>query len=347
MRTLRHPLTVLGLTHASSVMPVVRSSDGASGMVTRSSTPSKLSAEPKRPCVDHAALPVTIPALPLPEPSPTDVPEPSAKLKAATSPIGGGGALLETVTLLAADVVEFPAASLATAVSVCDPLPAVVVSQEMLNAPLTSSAPRFTPSSLNCTPTTPTLSDADADTVTAAETDAPLAGAVNDTVGAVVPPPVLLETVTLLAADVVEFPAASRATAVSVCDPLPIVVVSQEMLYALVISSAPRFTPSNLNCTPTTPTLSDADADTVTAPDTDAPLAGAVNDTVGAVVSPPPPPPDPTVIGTPAEFATPLGSTMYTYAVCPVWNLPRLTVNEIEEPDQAVGICTSRIVDAA
>jgi hypothetical protein len=44
----------------------------------------------------------------LPDASPTDEPEPSAKLYAATSPSGGdgggGGALLETVTVLAADV---------------------------------------------------------------------------------------------------------------------------------------------------------------------------------------------------------------------------------------------------
>ena len=57
------------------------------------------------------------------------------------------------------------------------------------------------------------------------------------------------------------------------------------------MSSAPKLAPSNRNCTPATPTLSAAVADTVTAePDTVAPFAGAVIDTVGTVVSPVPPP---------------------------------------------------------
>jgi hypothetical protein len=50
------------------------------------------------------------------------------------------------------------------------------------------------------------------------------------------------------------------------------------------VSSTPRLAPSNLNWTPTTPTLSVAFAKTVTAvPDTVAPLAGAVIETVGGV----------------------------------------------------------------
>src|ERR1700716_2073602 len=58
------------------------------------------------------------------------------------------------------------------------------------------------------------------------------------------------------------------------------------MLYGLVMSSAPRFAPSNLNCTPATLTLSLADADTVTVlPDTAAPSDGAVIEMVGGVVS--------------------------------------------------------------
>ena len=43
--------------------------------------------------------------------------------------------------------------------------------------------------------------------------------------------------------------------------------------------------PSSWNCTPKTPTLSDAFADTVVDPDTVALFAGAVSETVGAVVS--------------------------------------------------------------
>ena len=87
-----------------------------------------------------------------------------------------------------------------------------------------SSAPRFAPSSLNCTPATPTLSDAVAETVTVPPTVAPPAGAVIDTVGGVVSG---LFTVTVTVVDVVVLPAASRATAVSVCVPLATVVVFQ------------------------------------------------------------------------------------------------------------------------
>ena len=51
------------------------------------------------------------------------------------------------------------------------------------------------------------------------------------------------------------------------------------------MSSPPTLVPSTLNCTPTTPTLSAAVAANDTDPDTVAPAAGAVTDTVGAVVS--------------------------------------------------------------
>ena len=74
----------------------------------------------------------------------------------------------------------------------------------------------FAPSSLNCTPATPTLSETVAETVTAApETVAPVAGAVTETVGGVVS-----AMVTLTAAAVAVLPAVSRVTAVSVCVPM-------------------------------------------------------------------------------------------------------------------------------
>src|SRR5439155_9674857 len=92
-----------------------------------------------------------------------------------------------------------------------------------------SSAPRFAPSTLNCTPTTPTLSDAVAETATAVpDTVAPAAGAVIETVGGVVS---ALLTVTVTAAEVVVLPAASRATAVSVWLPVVAVVVSHGFVY--------------------------------------------------------------------------------------------------------------------
>ena len=71
---------------------------------------------------------------------------------------------------------------------------------------------------LNCTPTTPTLSDAVAVTLMLPDTVAPFAGAVSETVGACVSPPLL--TVTVRAAEVVVLPAASRAMAVNECVPL-------------------------------------------------------------------------------------------------------------------------------
>src|SRR2546425_1040131 len=91
--------------------------------------------------------------------------------------------------------------------------------------------------------------------------------------------------VTVTVADVVVLPAASRATAVNEWLPFDVVVVSHANEYGLVVSSAPRLAPSNVNCTPATPRLSDAFADTVTLVETVAPLAGAVIDTLGGVGS--------------------------------------------------------------
>src|SRR6266545_4752739 len=191
----------------------------------------------------------------------------------------GGVDPVVTVTVTGADVGALPAASRATAVSVWEPSAAVVVSQETLYGLAVTSAPRFAPSSLNWTPTTPALSEALALTVVVPLTVAPLLGVVIATVGAA------LSTVTVTALLVVVLPAASRATAVSVWEPLAAPVVSQETLYGLAVSSAPKFAPSSLNCTPATPTLSDALALTGIVPLTAAPLAGVRIDTVGGVVS--------------------------------------------------------------
>src|SRR6185436_7225910 len=203
---------------------------------------------------------------------------------AVIATVGAVVSALLTVTLTAADVVVLPAASRATAVNVCRPLAVIVVFHVCVWGMAVSSAPRLMPSSLNCTPATPTLSVAVAEIVTAVpDTVAPAAGAVIATVGAVVS---ALLTVTLTAADVVVLPAASRATAVNVCRPFAVVVVFQVCVWGLAVSSAPRLMPSSLNCTPATPTLSVAVAEIVTAvPDTVAPAAGAVIATVGAVVS--------------------------------------------------------------
>src|SRR5438552_966256 len=106
----------------------------------------------------------------------------------------------------------------------------------------------------------------------------PLAGVKPVIVGA-------FTTVTLTAAEVAVLPAASRAKAVRVCAPALAVVVSQETEDGAAVSSAPKLAPSSLNCTPTTPTLSVALAETVTVPVTVAPAAGAVMETAGEVVS--------------------------------------------------------------
>src|SRR5918996_962730 len=70
---------------------------------------------------------------------------------------------------------------------------------------------------------TATLSEAEAATVTGPETVRPETGDVMETVGAVVS----LKTVTVICAEVARLPAASRATAVRVWEPLPALVVFQ------------------------------------------------------------------------------------------------------------------------
>src|ERR1017187_5977927 len=66
------------------------------------------------------------------------------------------------------------------------------------------------------------------------------------------------------------FPPLSVAIAVSECNPLVYLVVSQLALYGRMVTGDPRFVPSTWNCTPVT--LSDPEAaaveDTVTIPDT-------------------------------------------------------------------------------
>src|SRR5437773_9163624 len=91
------------------------------------------------------------------------------------------------------------------------------------------------------------------------------------------------DTVTVTGDEVVRLPAASRAVAVRVCEPLPTVVVFQEIEYGDDVSSEPILAPSTRNCTPATPTLSEAEALTVTDPDTVAPDAGALMLTAGGV----------------------------------------------------------------
>src|SRR5882672_308187 len=179
----------------------------------------------------------------------------SVSSKRAPDPAGGGGggALLATVTVTGAEVVWLPAASRAMAVMVCDPSVAVAVFHETEYGGVVASALPLTPlSKRNCTPTTPTLSAASAVTLIVSWTVAPEAGDVMLTVGGVVSAGggALLATVTVTGAEVNDSPSRpSRATAVSVCVPLPAVVVFEVIEYGAEVSRAPRSAPSSWNCT--------------------------------------------------------------------------------------------------
>src|SRR5438552_15566342 len=67
--------------------------------------------------------------------------------------------------------------------------------------------------------------------------------------------------------------------------PFAAVDVSQVTAYGATVSSEPRFAPSSTNCTPATPTLSPALAETVIEPLTVVAFVGAVSVTDGGVVS--------------------------------------------------------------
>src|SRR4051794_2014753 len=88
----------LGLTHASSVAAVVRSSEFASATVTQSLTPSKDSAPPYLPPVAHVG-PDSVPLLPDGDASLADVPLVSLKPSASTG--AAPAVTLLTVTLTA------------------------------------------------------------------------------------------------------------------------------------------------------------------------------------------------------------------------------------------------------
>src|SRR4026209_317521 len=72
-----------GLTHASSVIPDVSRSDGASGMVTIAFEPLNTRAFPNFPAVVHCALAI-VPVFAWPDRSPTLEPAPSSNEYAAT-----------------------------------------------------------------------------------------------------------------------------------------------------------------------------------------------------------------------------------------------------------------------
>jgi hypothetical protein len=121
----------------------------------------------------------------------------------------------------------------------------------------------------------PMLLDADANTLTVPETAAPEAGEIMDIVGAAV-------LVTVIATKVVVWtPALSVATAMMLWPPFDTVVVFHEIEYGDTVTGDKRLVPSNLNWMLWMPTLLDAVAVIRIVPDTVAPEAGAVIDTVG------------------------------------------------------------------
>src|SRR5262245_45145953 len=94
-----------------------------------------------------------------------------------------------------------------------------------------------------------------------------------------------LLTVTVICVETRELPAASRALAFNTWTPFDTAVVFHCTEYGAERSSAPSGLSFSRNCTPATPTLSEAVADTVTLPSTVAPSAGADIDTSGGTVS--------------------------------------------------------------
>src|SRR5215471_21601285 len=90
MTSRQFPLTVDGLTHASSVMPLDSCNDAEFGTVTTELEPLNCNALPNLPVVAHVVL-AAVPLLPLPDASVTEVPDPSSNPYAATKPDGAAG----------------------------------------------------------------------------------------------------------------------------------------------------------------------------------------------------------------------------------------------------------------
>src|SRR5256885_1446843 len=147
---------------------------------------------------------------------------------------GGGGGAFATITVTGAEVVRLPAASRATALIVCEPLLAAAVFQVTEYGAGVSSAPKLTPPVLNCTRATPTLSEAVAFSVTVSDYGSAFHGDLLSSPGRLSSGGGgggAFATVTVTGAEVVRLPAASRATALIVCEPLAAPVVFQEIEY--------------------------------------------------------------------------------------------------------------------
>src|SRR6476620_1081889 len=84
MTSRQFAVTVVGLTHASSVIPVVKCKDAASGMVTLAFVPLNDKAPPYLPAAVRVALTI-VPVRPLPDASVTVDPVVSFNAYATTS----------------------------------------------------------------------------------------------------------------------------------------------------------------------------------------------------------------------------------------------------------------------
>ena len=110
------------------------------------------------------------------------------------------------------------------ACKICEPLPVIVVSHGAMYGDLRIPKPRPAPSSVNCTLGTPLKPEVAAATLIVPDTVDPEVGDVMDMLGCVELP---LATTTGTEPEIPLAPVVSNATAVSVCLPLLVFVVSQ------------------------------------------------------------------------------------------------------------------------
>src|SRR5438067_8275253 len=116
MSTHSHPLIAVGLTQASRVIALARSSVLESATVTQLFVPLNDRALPNFPPADQVAFEI-VPVFPLPEASPSVEPVPSSKLYAATRVFD-----VETVTVTPAEgVSRLPLSSAARVLMVALP----------------------------------------------------------------------------------------------------------------------------------------------------------------------------------------------------------------------------------
>ena len=179
--------------------------------------------------------------------------------------------MMETPALVAV----CPPAALATAVSKWLALESVVVLSEKLKGALVTAGPALVPSTLNCTLV---VFAALAVTVIVPETVVPEAGEVMETVGGAGGAGLALLTLMETPALVAVCPPALLAAAVSKWVALESVVVLSATLKGALITAGPTLVPSTLNCTPV---VFAALAVTIIVPETVAPEAGEVMETVG------------------------------------------------------------------